>query len=451
MNIKDLLNINSTTRQPRTNILHDRIQHSLSVELITNESIIVDPINSSPFLAAIRTNEINVITSFCKYPNGRYANVMFDSNGNGYRINQLKKADYFGGSGASRSCAKSTALHESATAIAIAYAISTDKHIVPDDLVDVNKVQQVTDDMCIGITDFNKTVRVYRDESWAISCCNTANIIKDRFDVSGMKIHRDSDWTDKFKKLFLSVNTDKNGRFFGNINKFNPSDLWFVRDEIQLPNSFDNITEMKDWLVRQYDANNVIGISLKKTPSTPTIATYNHQAHSYDMVVPQPSYKVASALNVVSSKTSFIVCGDAFKMELRAFNHGANISGEIIGKHAAGGKIAYGQINRHLSDMGVPTVTHVKELNMLSDEQLFNEILIFTNPINLKATTSTKTEIKSANVGRQKLISKYQSTQLVNILHSLSKSKQQTFVKKAIAYASSTSEHSSVFAKVWAA
>jgi sugar diacid utilization regulator len=98
---------------------------------------------------------------------------------------------------------------------------------------------------------------------------------------------------------------------------------------------------------------------------------------------------------------------------------------------------------------------HKDEGQYYGYEDIIDEIVSMAASINpevARAASTVDSKMAFANAAKSKpqhLISKYQAVQLLSILKKMSKSKSGEFIQKAIQYASSQSDLSSVFVKVW--
>ena len=147
---------------------------------------------------------------------------------------------------------------------------------------------------------------------------------------------------------------------------------------------------------------------------------------------------------------------------VRSFSANTNVNGEISGRYAAGGKIGFGPMNRILRTLKLPELTHRKELIAKLDRSqkkdkvkyygpLLNDIIRMAGEVNPDVASKAKEDLeKIANeVDFNKISSKYQAVETLSNVKKASKEKQRDFIQQVIQYASSRSDLSSVYIKVW--
>ena len=475
MNDVELLKPNAATGEERVDILLKMIQKKQPVELDAGGEIVIDPVKSKKFVDALKTGDEDKIQAAVKEGN-KYKDVIIAKDGKAYKITALKKAAYFGGAGAGpTSDATKTAHQESAQAVALGLSAKLNRILKVEDLTSENMKKGMATYQ--GPDSLENVMGIVADPSWAKSTVNVTNEIRKGVNLKGLEFHRGSAWVKKLETKFNTLNKTPEGKTFTDINKWNPADIWLVKKGVDVPEAND-LVEFKARLQRAYEENEIVGVSLKKSPKDTKSKGYNVDNDYDDDIL---NLKVKELLtsktnNLFSSKAGFIFyegqvphINDVLlsekrgaEMEIRSFKAQDNVNAEIKGKYAAGGKITFGPVNTVLKQMRLPLLTHRKDLAAKLDKdkkkdkekyygKLIREIISMVHDINPEIAKAAKKDFKDVAMAMDfpKLSSKYQAIELLHILKKTNAKKRKDFIQHAIRYASSRSELSSVFLKVW--
>ncbi len=472
MNDVELLKPNSSTNQPRTEILLSRILKGEPIELDAGGEIIIDPLRSRTIVNALKSGNEEVIVAVIKDGN-KYPDVFFTKDGTGYKITALKKAAYFGGAGGGRaSDAGKTAFQESAQAVALGILVKLGRNLTVADLTPINIRKGMS--LYRGPDSAEDVMSIFTDKMWAQSTVNIANEIRSKVRIAGMEFHRGSAWVKSLESKFNTLNkTNEGGKMFPEINKWNPSDIWLVKKGTPVPNAND-LAELKADLQRAYEENTVIGVSLKLSPKDTQLKVFNLDTDYDDILnLSIKSLLLSKTNNLFSSKAGFIIYeghnssimdmiqeGKPNEIEVRSFKAQADVNAEIKGKYAAGGKISFGPVNLVLRQLKLSELTHRNEIAQMlvkSNDKKKKYGKIIDTIIKMAAAINPTTAQDARNnmskilpdLDFPKLTSKYQAVQLLYILKNTTAAKRRDFIQRTLQYASSRSELSSVFIKVW--
>ena len=318
--------------------------------------------------------------------------------------------------------------------------------VVTQDWKDSSKAQTETFFDKMNLSGTNFTIELQKEGPITTYLYNTANkLLKD---------------LDKNSKLSIYANIQK--------DKWNPGDIWIISSDISESdfNGVETIKSLNEKILGFFKQKKLIPISLKKVKANTTAAfeisndgntnfTGKYSGHdlgkkngfSYTNNNMELYYKL---VNTETKSESGIV---------RPFTK-TDISFEIKGLAAAGGKAGRTFINTVLKSMGKKTVISYKDIDKAYEKnraQLYEMFFISAKnseyPPKENNITNFMTQIqkkyKPGPKERAYIIAKYQVTELSKILKTLKKSEKDTLVDKCITYASSTIKQvSSVFAKV---
>lgn len=233
------------------------------------------------------------------------------------------------------------------------------------------------------------------------------------------------------------------------ISKWTPSDVWAIdsRREQEILTEVkksSTISELNDVIDKYFDTKVLRGISLKKVKSKDFNIVINK-------VTPKPKYVfdrciiakdplTSLGIKIVSKRKSVYMGYDDEIMDLRIFSgsyhNPTDISGEIVGENARHGKIGLNKINDMIrKNCGHEYLIPVKaQLDLLSDEEIENEIFNMNDSLMDKGATYGKTG-PSKEVTRARLISKYQSLKVGELLYTLEKPILMELIKNIYYYA----------------
>ena len=101
------------------------------------------------------------------------------------------------------------------------------------------------------------------DETYQYSIIETANQFFREYRItSGFKFHRGGTTVDG---IYSNWRKHKRGSGITQDDKWNPADIWAIKTSYN-QKSCNSLTEYNEFLLEQYNAKKLIGISLKKVP-----------------------------------------------------------------------------------------------------------------------------------------------------------------------------------------
>jgi len=364
--------------------------------------------------------------------NAKKITVTGDSNGTSVTLpsGKLKKSEEFGGGKGSGAGAANTALAESAQAVvnAIRYNV-LGKDITAKDLTPKNyskaKSTSFTTNSVEEIESF-----LTSNPDWMASSISTANKLASSYPGS-FEFHRGSEFVDKINNAAKIALKEIGG--VGNINKWNPADIWMVSPEAKSIEFPTEINALNVLIKKLFDANKLIGVSLKKT-SDAKIDVVNDS--------PKQEYTYESVSSSDKSKDAYINYSGG-KIQFRTFENMSSFQGEIIGTEAKHGKISLGLINQLLTKSGLPQTENPNEVKNLIKTPNPKFKVLFEKHIQ----GDFKNFYKEA--GDDKKYSKFLALNLIDIVSSAPKKQRNAFISSLVNYAKSQSDISSVFIKVY--
>ena len=290
------------------------------------------------------------------------------------------------------------------------------------------------------------------DEQYSYSVIATANkFFKDYGITSGYKFHRGST---KVDNIYVNWRKFKTGSGITGDDKWNPADIWAIKNGYTQKTDSKDLDEYNDFILEQYNAKKLIGISLKKVPKgTVKKAVYNDGINE----VSATFKRVKPMSDVTASKDVYITvkyAGTDYDIQLRNFSSRPVTSswqGEIKGKSAAGGKIGGGVLIEQAKNAGV---------NLQAPNQ-FNPTAepsptVLNNFASMYLSISGSSETKKEVIAKTKAMAKIDKTWWMSkylgvyYAHTIISSRKQNKVSSKIyQYASSATASSSVFVKYY--
>ena len=252
--------------------------------------------------------------------------------------------------------------------------------------------------------------------------------------------------SEAFKRLnsLLSVKVNQ--------DKWNPADIWAVSPSL-IDTDFSKMESLEDlnsWIDEKFQLKDLLPISLKQVKKNPKFEIKNHgvkkekaKYKSYDLG--KVSYARSLDMNVYTSKAQIV---------FRNFGRPENISGEILGKGAAGGKVGYGIltqfVNQYVRGTFKPLIAKDIANKYTKNKDMFLLDLYKDIPKGMieQDFEDFKKEVKAKKNELTWVISKYQVTKLANALNSMSTLNKNKLLNNLISYAGSELDVSSVYIKI---
>lgn len=288
------------------------------------------------------------------------------------------------------------------------------------------------------------------DAGWHYSVVITANKFYKDYGT-GFEFHRGG--KDVEKIIYSEFRKFKKESGLKGEDKWNPADIWAVKKGFKPAKGFSTLLELNTYMYEQYNAGNLIGVSLKKVPKGAVKGKVFN-----DGKPPEASFKgIKVGKEVASSKDVYLLLnieGGEASLQLRNFSSRPVTSswqGELKGKFAAGGKMGGGVLYQAAIDSGVKGVispsSFKSEIDSPSEKTLTEFAKMFKA---ISGTNDSIDQIKEKTLAKQIedktwWMSKYLS---VSYAYAVVKSGKEDEVAQAIyGYASSATKTSSIFVK----
>lgn len=171
-------------------------------------------------------------------------------------------------------------------------------------------------------------------DHWIDSCTSSAKVLKSYFGAKRFRFHRGSRLVKQVTDLFNDIN--KRQKYFSNINKWSPADIWMIADGAKVDLNFEDFNGLNAYLLKAAKAKEFIGVSLKQA-SNPTITqvNYNKDRHAYKYID-----ATLGKRDFFDSKDVYLFF-DEGEIQFRGF---PTWQGEIKGKTANHGKVSGGPV-----------------------------------------------------------------------------------------------------------
>jgi len=364
----------------------------------------------------------------------------------------------------------SVAAQESAAAIGFAIAkVLRKKKLKETDLTEEN-IEKAKKFFDVNAEKEAVTI-LTKNPMWQKSVIGSVNSMLAKIPLPGMNFHRDSSIVNDIMSQFNKVKGTA-GQMLAK-DKWNPADIWAVKGKLKIP-TFDNIVELNAWIQKMIDEKKLVGISLKKNAGKATVKTFNNNKEIADLLkIDSVDLILNRAGKLFSSADTYIVyegieekLRDIFygqltektsQVQFRSFSVDKKepIQGEIKGKFANQGKIGHGAINRILTFLSLKPVTNKAELEKKlkkkdGKKKMMNAIIKMATGIDSSLGKQAKKSLPDLidKLSDGKIIAKYQSVEVLDRMKHANEDKKEEFIQRAIAYATSQTEDSSVFVKV---
>ena len=390
------------------------------------------------------------------------------TDGSDILFSKLQKTAEFGGGKGSGGGAHATRTNESAQAVYLG-AYYTRYGSCEKTSIDITPAELI-EEYSKGYTNGNITDILNIDESWIDS--SEAIAIKFYSDVGGNKLYmfvRHDEFVNVLNNKFKFLNMQI-GKYFGNINKWNASDIWaieqsFYATAIKKINEAESLSQLNALIYGWLYDKTVIGISLKKaSKSGVRVQYFNFDGRSDLLEDAQFKHFASSTNGFFSSKDMYLNFAGG---SIQYHNFGATtIQGQITGKTGFGGKVGHSACAKILQNIGVKNNTndvnkkyyfkYAEALKIIGGDKTKQPYIDFMKMMyqeyikwdtNKKFNTLEKfmNEIKTKD--DRWILSKCVTIQLINNIESVNGAQQ--FLYDSLSYAGSETKHSSAFVKMY--
>lgn len=301
-------------------------------------------------------------------------------------------------------------------------------------------------------------------KEWKEGSVKGANEIFEKVGGSGYKFLRGDRILDDgaIKKAFGRVKRQTN---LSSEDKWNPADIWMAKEsEINAIKKHldgeNTIDCLNNALLQRFNDGSLIGISLKKIESDPTMDIKNNQTATVRKANEKAKF-VKYDLTFTSSMDVYLYYGQGTFEKFQARNFGGSSKGdwklELKGKSAAQGKIQGAVVIELLKNAGfgnisrfnIPTWAECAPGTSPAQKKITTEIYNLLNDYNAKGMTGTERDDKAEIATQDKSwrYSKLAGLRFLDWLQKTCKDKNMA-MKEIYLYASSQSDKSSVYYKL---
>jgi len=238
------------------------------------------------------------------------------------------------------------------------------------------------------------------------------------------------------------------------LDKWNPADIWLVKPNLIAHNfgQYKSILELNQFLLEKFNNKEIIGVSLKQVGKTAKVQTFNEGPQ---VQVEYSGFDVGKT-GFVNALNGTLYWNDG-SMIIRNFGRPENVSGEINGKFAQGGKVGHGPLLNIMKKIvpGFNTLPHQQITSMYNNtpDKLYRHLYTQMKMLDTTAKPAYtidqfKAEVEAKDNTLNYLISKYQVSDIMQAVKKMTKSQRNKMIQAFIGYASSSTEVSSIFYKV---
>jgi hypothetical protein len=385
-------------------------------------------------------------------PTTKYKPVLRGEDDETYRLNDLKKDEYFGSGGGSSLGFEDSKKVESIQCL----FLSLKQYFIHKNEIDREDIKKIFteegDKFNPTIINFVRipqtiTPMIVSDflegdkEDWIDTFLNTANALYDLdLQLVGKK---ERTVLDKQKK-YVFHQISSNSKLIFNLSdayhscretvgipipKWTPSDVWAVEvgresaiiNQIGLTGTIDELNKVIDILFRR---SQLVGLSLKKVGGKESIKLVINKltpppAFYFDGFITSGNPFGSKSITLEARFTSTIIQSSKDRIVFRSFSgdqSSSDISGEILGSESRFGKIGLLWVNKILQTHNVketiPTKVELLDMDRFSNDFLKSEI----ERMNGLISNKTRSTSKIMDLSRSNLISKYQGLKLSEIL-----------------------------------
>lgn len=293
-------------------------------------------------------------------------------------------------------------------------------------------------------------------KSWIKSATVTAKTLYNRFAGLNLEVHQRSSSRFVTNISNAAMKLIKNSGTKIKLDKWNPSDIWLVNPRLVNTDfsKFETISELNGWIAENYRNKTLIGVSLKAVGNTAKIEEFNLEA-APPRNIKFERYDLGKT-GFVSAMDMNIYFEDGL-MNIRSFGRPQNVSGDIAGKKARGGKIGAGQlfsvIRKHNPNFSTPSDRQIaaefSKNPRLTTDKLYKKMHMLVSDEAKRYTADDFYDaITKKGNALTYVISKTQVTDIAIAINGMSTNQKNEMLGDMFDYAASSLPISSVFIKV---
>ncbi len=240
------------------------------------------------------------------------------------------------------------------------------------------------------------------------------------------------------------------------LDKWNPSDIWLVSPTLVNTSfsQFKTINELNDWMLDAYKNKKLIGVSLKAVGNTAKVQEFNVTAKE-SRNIKYESYNLGKTGFV--SAMDMTIFFDQGAMNIRAFGRPQNVSGDIVGKKARGGKIGAGQlfsvIRKYNENFSTPSDRQIasqftKDPSVITSKLYQKMKLLVPDEARKLSPSEFHDAVMKKDNALTYVISKTQVSDIAIAINEMTTETKNSMLEEMFDYAASSLSISSVFVKV---
>jgi hypothetical protein len=240
------------------------------------------------------------------------------------------------------------------------------------------------------------------------------------------------------------------------LDKWNPSDVWLVHPSLVATtfSQFTSVNELNSWLMENFEKKLIIGVSLKAVGATAKVQEFNTSAPS-SRGIEFNSYDLGKS-GFVSAMDMNIFFNDG-SLNIRAFGRPQNVSADISGKKARGGKVGSGAlfsiVRKYAPTFSTPADREIaskfaKDPNAVTAALYEKMNKLTPGEASKMPYRSFHDEVVSKSNALTYVISKTQVCDIAIAIEKMSKRDKDNMLEELFDYAASSLSISSVFLKV---
>lgn len=240
------------------------------------------------------------------------------------------------------------------------------------------------------------------------------------------------------------------------LDKWNPSDVWLVYPGLVTTDfsKFSSINELNSWLMDNFDKRLIIGVSLKAVGATAKVQEFNTAARD-SRGLKFSSYDLGKS-GFISAMDMNIMFNDG-SLNIRSFGRPQNVSADISGKKARGGKVGSGAlfatVRKYAPSFSTPSDKEIAAKFSKTPEAVTASL--YEKMKTLAPTEASRItldefnrEVMNKSNALTYVISKTQVCDIAMAINSTSRENKDAMIEELFDYAASSLSISSVFLKV---
>jgi len=249
----------------------------------------------------------------------------------------------------------------------------------------------------------------------------------------------------------------KAGKSIG-LDKWNPADIWMVHPSLLTTNfdQFESIYDLNTWIQTMYIKKKLVGVSLKQTDKNVKAEIKNFRAVQKPIKLDNINLGKQALDKSIDANVNF---NGTNSLIIRSFKPLVDVSGELKGRLAAGGKVGTGPMIEIIKECAGGTFKLTRKTEVMSKyktnkKALYDYLVKTAKKVDSSFRMTGDQLMQSVESGKYKdspeayLVSKIQAAEIAAVLATASKDDVECTLGKMVAYAGSTTDISSVFVKV---